>query len=361
MNANVLLVVQHLRRPLRDGISTYSRGLLQGLLAMGADDRPRLALHASRSSVQPDPLDAPAHPMTASRLPGPLLTRAWDHGLVRAPRTAAHLVHTTSLAFPATDRVPMTAMVHDLAWRDVPDAFPRRGRRWHEAAYLRALRRVDAIVVPAQQIAARIDHRHVVVIEEGCDHLPAPDRAAADALLTRAGLDPAAPFLLSVSTLEPRKNLRTLVAAYGKTRAEPTPLAPLLIVGADGWGDARPPATEGVVLAGPATGAELVSLYERATCFVYVPLVEGFGLPPVEAMRAGCPVVCSSAVPSVGDAALTVDAKDVDAIAAALLQAASDEPIRAELIAAGRKRAAQLTWENAARAHVDLWREVLDR
>ncbi len=87
---------------------------------------------------------------------------------------------------------------------------------------------------------------------------------------------------------------------------------------------------------------------------VYVPLHEGFGLPPLEAMSVGTPVVASP-VPSTAGAALEVDPLDVDAIAGALVQVVIDERTRAELVAAGRRRAAGLTWANTARRHVELW------
>lgn len=354
---NVLVVVEQLRRAVPGGIGTYARGLLQGLAAMDAFDRPRLALHASRAPSQPDPLASIA-PVIAARLPGPLLTRAWDRGWLRPPRSAADVVHATSLAFPPTpSALPLTVMVHDLAWRDVPDAFPPRGRRWHEAALGRALKRAAAIVVPSDDVAARVDHDNVHVIAEGCDHLPAPDHAAARVLLAQHGVDVDGGYLLTVSTLEPRKNLRALLDAHARARLP----WPLVVAGARGWGDAVAAPAEGVVFVGHVDDAVLAALYASARCFVYVPLTEGFGLPPVEAMHAGTPVV-STPMPSVGSAALVVDdPHDVDAIASAVAAASTDEAERQRLVAAGRARAAELTWEAAARAHVRVWQEVAER
>jgi glycosyltransferase involved in cell wall biosynthesis len=111
------------------------------------------------------------------------------------------------------------------------------------------------------------------------------------------------------------------------------------------------------VLAGPQEGAVLAALYARARLVAFVPLLEGFGLPALEAMVACTPVV-ASAVPSTGDAALEVPPDDVGAIADALVLVASDEPTRARLVTAGLLRAGELSWEACARGHVAIWEEV---
>jgi glycosyltransferase involved in cell wall biosynthesis len=112
-----------------------------------------------------------------------------------------------------------------------------------------------------------------------------------------------------------------------------------------------------VVLAGWVDDAVLASLYRQARALAYVPLLEGFGLPALEAMAAGTAVVASP-MPSLGGAALEVDPCDVAAIADALVVAATDDAVRSELAAAGGRRAASLTWQATARAHVELWRSL---
>lgn len=362
----VVLVVEQLRRAVPGGIGTYARGLVAGLAQLAAEDGGRrvpLRLYASRPPGGADPVAALGAPLSTSALPGPLLVRAWSAGarLRAGPRA---LVHATSLALPGgPDR--LVATVHDLCWRRFPEAYPPRGRAWHEAALRRAARRARAFVVPSVQVKGElvsaglgIGAERVAVVEEGADHLPAADEAAARRLLERAGVT--GPFLLAVGTREPRKNLARLVAAYGAARpALPEPW-PLVLTGPAGWGDppgGRAAPLEGVVALGWVEAAALAGLYRLARCFCSVPLAEGFGLPVAEAMAAGTPVV-SSDVPSAGGASLVVDPLDADAIASALVAAASDEALRSRLVALGAQRSRQLTWRACAADHVALWDQV---
>ncbi|HEX7168032.1 MAG TPA: glycosyltransferase family 1 protein [Acidimicrobiales bacterium] len=359
---SVVLVVEQLRRAVPGGIGTYTRGLLQGIASNG-DAAIDVVLHASRAPRGGrDPLASWSHRVVTSPLPSRLLTRAWDRGLLPAP--AGDVVHATSLAFPSARGRPLSVLVHDLAWRDVPEAYPPRGHRWHEAALGRAIETARALVAPSRAVADRLvgagaRAAGVHVIEEGCDHLPAADLAAADAALAKLGKSTAQGFLLTVSTLEPRKNLRRLLEAYEMARPDLAEPWPLVVVGPEGWGDAISPGDvpHGVLLAGTVDDATLAGLYRRCRCLAYVPLVEGFGLPPVEAMRECAPVVASP-IPSTQGAALEVDPLDPRAIAAALVSASSDDRVRSELVTAGLLRARELTWESAAERHVELWRSL---
>jgi glycosyltransferase involved in cell wall biosynthesis len=350
----VALIAEQLRRRVPGGIGTYVRGLVKGLVSL--EDRPAVTLVASRPPAGPDPLAGLGLPVRSSALPGPALTRLWDRGLGTGLVAFAGVVHGTSMATPIRAKVPTVETVHDLAWQALPEAFPPRGRRWHEAALRRAIEKAAAIVVPSTATADALARQgvhpsRVTVITEGCDHLPPPDKAGTDARLAALGVT--TPYLLSVSTLEPRKNLGTLLSAYDQVRGRLPGPWPLVVVGPVGWGDALRP-VQGVKLAGVVDDGVLAGLYAAARCLVYVPLLEGWGLPPVEAMAAGLPVVASP-MPSTAGAALEVDATDMAALGDAMVTAAGAEPCRAELVERGLRRAAELTWDEAARRHVELW------
>jgi glycosyltransferase involved in cell wall biosynthesis len=331
----VLLVAQQLRRAAPGGIGTYLRGLADALPA---------EVEATRWAGP-------------TSIPAPLVTRAWDRGLLRAP-TGYDLVHAPSLATPSPRRgTPLVVALHDVLWRELPDAYPRRGRRWHEAALQRAVHRGAHFVVPtaatADKVAADAGAERVHLVEPmyGCDHLAPADSAGAAALLERIGVS--GPYLLTVATVEPRKNLPRLVEAFVRARPLLPEPWPLVVVGPPGWGTSLRP-QPGVVVAGAVSDAVLAALYAGARCVAYVPLLEGWGLPAVEAMAACTPVVASP-MPSTGGAALEVDPRDTASIAEGLVVAAGDERRRAELVTAGLLRTADLTWEAAGRAHCELW------
>jgi glycosyltransferase involved in cell wall biosynthesis len=355
----LVVLTEQLRRSAPGGIGTYTRGLLQGIGELEEEDRPEVELVASRppgGRRRADPLGEFGHPVRASSLPGALLTRAWDHGLVRAPRDA-DVVQAVSLSTLEPGRAALVVTVHDLLWHALPGAYPPRGRRWHESALRRALARADRFVVPSEAVAAELSEQgarreDISVIPMGSDHLPPPDDASAAERLERLGV--AGPFLLSVGTREPRKNLARLLAAYAALRDRLPERWPLVLVGPEGWGDRLAP-QRGVVLTGTVPAAELAALYSRSRLLVYVPLVEGFGLPPVEAMALGAPVVASP-LPSTGDAAFEVDPNDADSIAEGVLRVAADDELRADLVRRGSERASELTWRSIAGRHLAVWR-----
>ncbi|MGH8979887.1 MAG: glycosyltransferase, partial [Acidimicrobiales bacterium] len=179
------------------------------------------------------------------------------------------------------------------------------------------------------------------------------------ALLRRLGVR--GDYLLAAGTLEPRKNLARLAAAYAAARPSLPDPWPLLVVGPTGWGGVQAGGGDGVVAVGHVDDGVLAALYAGARAFAYVPLEEGFGFPPAEAMASGVPVVVSSAVPSIvgppgaAPAALVVDPLSVDDIAGALVRMARDDDLRAELAARGAELVAPLTWAAAADAHIAWW------
>ena len=374
----VLIAVEQLRRSVPGGIGAYARGLLRGLAQCAEDgDEVDVTLFASRVpggvfARATDPLARFGLPVLLSHLPGPLLTRAWDHELVHAP-LGFDVVHAVSSAFPpsrADGETRSVVTVHDLAWRRHPETATARGAKWHEASLRRAQNSGSSLIVTSKLVAVDlisdgVDPDRITIVHGGSDHLVPEDTAQTDALLAR--LKVPGEFLLTVSTLEPRKNVDRLLQAYGQARpAFPEPW-PLVIVGPTGWGpgSASPKNQPGVIFAGAVTDAVLTGLYRRARAFAYVPLTEGYGLPPLEAMRIGTPSLIANEVPSVVDLddrgpspALIVDPVDVDAMAAGLIVISTDDAVRAELVARGEALARARTWRTAAHQHIGLWRSL---
>ena len=371
----VLMAVQQLRRTVPGGIGAYARGLLIGLAqAAEAGETTDITLYASRpprrrSGGGADPLSRFGYPVVGSRLPGPIMTRAWDHGWL-GPLSGFDIIHAVSLAAPPArarrgERTVVT--VHDLSWRRYPEGSTPRGRTWHEAALGRARDSAAALVVTSNSVAADLRAEgvaadRITIVHGGSDHLVAADMARTAAALDQLGVH--GEFLLTVGTLEPRKNIGRLMSAYGLVRpALPEPW-PMVIVGPDGWGPALRDrgGQAGVIFAGEVADPVLSGLYQRARAFAYVPWTEGYGLPPLEAMRFGTPAVVSAEVPSVHDLAQTgvppvriVDPMSLEDIAAGLAAVATDDAIRADLSARGRAYARARTWRAAAQAHIDLW------
>jgi glycosyltransferase involved in cell wall biosynthesis len=175
------------------------------------------------------------------------------------------------------------------------------------------------------------------------------------------------PYLLAVGLLQPRKNLGRLLEAFSQVAAEELGLT-LALVGRTGWGAeavqeriARPDLAGRVRLLGAAPDEDLPLLYGGALALCYPSLYEGFGLPPLEAMACGTPVVVAgtTSLPEVvGDAGVLVDPEDVASIADGIRRVVTDEGLRRELSRRGLARAAQFSWGECARRHLALYREL---
>ena len=253
----------------------------------------------------------------------------------------------------------LVATVHDLGFLRLPETVQRETLDNLRRNLPSALFAADALIAVSQATAddlaelAGVGPRRIHVIHEGVD----PAFAAAAA----SGHPPALParFVLFVSTLEPRKNVVGLLDGFARACAAGYP-GDLVLVGRWGWHTeaaqaalAASPVRRRIVHLDYLDRAELAAALRRAEALLFPSFLEGFGLPVVEAMACGVPVItspCSSLPEVAGDAALYVDPHDPAAIAAAVVRLAGDPELRARLAAAGLARAARFDWDEAARA-----------
>jgi glycosyltransferase involved in cell wall biosynthesis len=358
-SAQIGIVDAKAGRRVPGGIATYRNGLVSGLkrvLADGTTEPTGQGREREAELARPTIWEIDE---TARYRPGSVWRRRLS-GLAVA--------HFVSLAVPnIRSGRRVTVMVHDLLFLTHGDAYGWHGRQWHRQALARTLRVADALVVPSKAVADQLaglvrSSTRVEVIRHGCDHLDPPDPDGAERLL--AHLPVGDRWMMAVGTLEPRKNLPRVVAAFEqfRRRHDRQNEWSLLVVGPSGWGDriVVEPAS-GVVLTGPVNGPILTELYRRAAAVVYIPFAEGYGLPPVEAMSQGTAVIATR-VPSIeglaDDACCFVQPEEVDQIADAMASLAKDPAQRSAMAEGARRWASKQTWARSARLHLELWSDL---
>jgi glycosyltransferase involved in cell wall biosynthesis len=348
------------------GVRRYLEGLTRALLAL--DDAPELvALGGRDSSALPAGVgyvDEPPHPPT---------NLGWTLvGLPRAAsRAAVDLIHAPAYTAPFWAPVPVVVTIHDVSYARHPEWYPYR-RDWARRAFYRRSAKGAAHIITDSafskqeiQAAYGIAASAITVAPLGVE----PIAAGLDVGEVPAGVT--TPYLLHVGDLHERRNLAVATDAVLAARQHFGAAAALSLVlaGVDrGIGDGlcqiarEADAPDAVVLLGSVSEARLQALYRDATALIYPSLYEGFGLPVLEAMAHGTPVIASHAasIPEVlGDAGLLLDPLDPAAWTEAVVKVVNDEPLRARMRAAGRARAATFTWERTARTTLDVYRAVL--
>lgn len=288
----------------------------------------------------------------------------WGWPAVERATGPVDVIHATGVAMPPRT-VPVVLTLHDLAWRHYPQSFTRNGLRFFAAALARALRDADLVLCSseatrADALAAGFTAERLMVVPLGVRAEPAAAHSVA-AARARHGLK--RPYVLAASTLEPRKNLPTLVEAV---RRLGRPDLDLVLVGPAGWqtdeASLVAPLGDRVRVTGFVPAAERDALMAGAAVFCYPSLLEGFGLPVLEAMAQGAPVVTSAGTATeevAGEAAVLVDPHDPAAVSAGLASVLEDPALAARLAAAGPRRAAEFTWARSAELTVAAYRRVL--
>lgn len=309
---------------------------------------------------------------TRLRIAQGLVREGWHHtvGLDRAARAAgADLVHCPGAFAPQRATRPLVLTVHDVLPLSHPHLFPPVTVAQQRLVLARRARRAARVIVNTEHVRGQavellgLERERVRVVPCGVDGRFRPTAPDTARLRARFGID--RPYVLAVGTLEPRKNL--LAAVRGLAAAGLGDEVALVVAGAPGWRNEAfereaPRAGVPLRMAGRVSDEELVALYSAARCLVFPSLYEGYGLPPLEAMACGCPVISSdrSGLPEVvGDAGLLVDPTDHEGIGAAIGALLSDDDRRRTLRERALARAAELSWAHVATRTVAVYREVV--
>lgn len=300
-----------------------------------------------------------------------VVSEVWRGQLLRGAKGAVY--HSPNY-FLAPHDGPSVATVHDLSITRYPETHPAARRRYFELAFERSLRRADMLITDSEAV------RQEVVADFGVP----PDKVRAIHLGVDEAFRPMAPaetarvlqahglvhggYTLSVATLEPRKKLDRLIAAYAQLPQALRTAHPLVLIGAMGWLNSplrqliEQAQTQGWLrFLGYVPQAELPVLYAGASAYAMTSMYEGFGLPVLEAMASGVPVLTSSVscMPEVaGGAALLAHPDDLDGLREQLVRVLTDNVWRAEAVARGLERARLMTWERCLAQTLDVYREV---
>ena len=356
----VAVHVGQLLQPVPGGIGRYVRDLVGALPGVGVE------VVSFAAGPRPPGLAGPYVDLGWPR--GALRYEAWARLRRPALRAPAAVVHATSLAVPPAGDRPLVVTVHDLVFLHHPEYLTARGVSFHRRGLELARREAAALVVPTafgreELVAEGFEVDRVHVAHHGVVPPSPPETVDSEGdrlALHRLGVRP--PFVLFVGTLEPRKGVVDLVAAHRLVRRRHPDLA-LVLAGPPGWGAAPDLSGPGVIAVGPAHDDDLHALYRAAVALALPSRYEGFGLPVLEAMARGCPVVASDAASLVevaGGAADLVPVGDVDALAGALDHLAADPDHRRIQAIAGRARSASFSWSRSADAHAGAYRAALD-
>jgi glycosyltransferase involved in cell wall biosynthesis len=364
----------------KTGVGHYTFELSRALAELAPQDRINLISHAPFDDLikkEIDRTDLPVNLSFVQAKPRSFDRYWWTIGLPRYIRRAQiTLFHGTNYDVPLWSACPTVLSIHDLSLL-LHAATHERRRVLRGRLRLPLMARAATMIVTHLESIRREIIEHLRVPPERIVAVPAAPRrifypvSFSETARTRKRLGVEEEFILFVGTLEPRKNLRTLVRAFVEIQRATEHRPQLVIVGKKGWltnelfaGIEVSGIKDRVGLTGYLTDEELRALYSSCRVFVYPSLYEGFGLPPLEAMACGAPVVASriaSIAETTGTGARLVEPTDANALAQSIVALLEDESERRHLSAVGLKRAAEFSWARTAQATREVYLEALRR
>lgn len=352
------------------GIGRFTRELIRAAVSLDAVNDYRL-LVAGRQPIAEAHLPPAGcrYRLAQTPLSERNLVRLWHRLQIPLPVETflgrLDIFHSPDFVLPPVARAAKVLTIHDLSFLRVPECADPRLRWYLGQVVPRSVRRADFLLADSESTRRdliellAVPPERVQVIYGGVDARFAPVQDAAALQRMRDTYAGGRPYVLAVGTLEPRKNYPALIRAFAQARQAARLPHALVIVGRKGWVyepifaavDALNLRDE-LLFPGFVPDEDLPVLYSAADVLVTPSFYEGFGLPALEAMACGTPVIVSdvSSLPEVvGDAGLRVDPRDEDGLADAIVRIIGDSALRADLRAAGLARARQFAWDKAAR------------
>ena len=351
----------------RGALGRYVDGLIKALAEAGCD----LALACQRadeerySRLLPGVLIAPGPPAIAHR-PARL---AWEQsGLpLVATQVEADVIHSPHYSMPLRPGMPTVVTIHDLAFFTAPDTHSPVTATFYKAAIRTSARRATRLIVPSKATRDEVvrvleaDSTKIDVAYHGVDHslFNRPGQAQLERVAGRLGLH-GRPYVAYLGTLEPRKNVPALIAGWAEAVADLDEPPALVLAGGTGWSDevddavAAVPAHLRLVRPGYLHFTDLPGFYGGALIVAFPSTGEGFGLPVLEAMACGAPVLTThrTSLPEVGGDAVAYTEPDAESIKTALRSLIDDRAQREALGDAGYARSLEFTWAASAQAHM---------
>ncbi|HCA79346.1 MAG TPA: hypothetical protein DEP53_06380 [Bacteroidetes bacterium] len=369
----------------RTGVGVYAERFVRSLLRIDQKNSYTLFMAEDDPSLEAPNLTKVLLPASTTMGPNrwwenftlPRFLRRHSIDIYFSPAYVLPLLHRSRSSKSSNTRTLMVATIHDLVSYHFPETFTLKMRIWQRLFVGNAVRVADCIF--ADSLATKLDIHNfydvpqevvkVVYLPVDAQFQPVKERETLDVIRARYKLPPK--FILYLGTLEPRKNVGRLAAAYARLPDLLREQHSLVLAGGLGWysGSIRQEIDElhlgeQIKLLGYVNLSDLPGLYTLASAFVYLSLYEGFGAPPLEAMACGTPVIASrsSSLPEVvGDAGILVDPLDLEEITAQLTRVLTDEPLRSQLGAAGLKQAGLFAANDKAEELLQIFEKLVEQ
>ena len=334
----------------KTGVEIYARNIIGRLIAARPETPITLFYNAWHTAPLPLEWRAPHVRVVNWGMPNKLYD-LWQPAI--DARISCDAIYSPHMNRLRSRHVPRALTIHDLSFIHYPQFFPLKYRLWHRRQRIAEQVREASVVITNSEYTKRdimdtlgVPEAKIRVVYPGVDAPPAPI-AAPDSLSAAQKAILATPYILSLSTLEPRKNIPAAISAFALLKRDPRFAdLNLVVAGGKSW-RFDPPRHPGVIYWGGMTQEEKAFMYTEAEALIFPSFFEGFGFPPLEAQSYGCPVIASdrASLPEIlGDSALMRSPWDVHGLARALETVLTDEGERDRLVAAGYRNARRFDW-----------------